>query len=158
MAYNLAMQRRIFGYTEDGGDQSEIASTPFFDKLRAYCDRAILENKIVNNFNHMSRSPVSQLIRTGVVREAFLHAGQPRRRFDEWLDARCAGRKIVPPSLERIQSRSIRIGAGSSSFAAMDPRGRALTIYKEDSTQHFIDAMLSAEVIVLPSPEPSLTG
>jgi hypothetical protein len=36
-------------------------------------------------------------------------------------------------------------------FAAMDPRGRQVTFYEEDRTQHFIEAMLIAEVIV-PTP------
>jgi len=40
-------------------------------------------------------------------------------------------------------------------FAAMDPRGRKVTLYEENSTQHFIEAMLIAEVIIPPSPEPS---
>ncbi len=42
-------------------------------------------------------------------------------------------------------------------FVAMDPRGREVTFYEEDGTQHFIEAMLIAEVIVPPSPEPSQT-
>jgi hypothetical protein len=33
-------------------------------------------------------------------------------------------------------------------FAAMDPRGRELTFYEADGTQHFIEGMLVAEVIV----------
>jgi hypothetical protein len=44
-----------------------------------------------------------------------------------------------------------------SEFVAMDPRGRDVTFYEEDGTQHFIDVMLIAEVIVPPSPEPSET-
>jgi len=42
-------------------------------------------------------------------------------------------------------------------FVAMDPRGREVTFYEEDGTQHFIETMLIAEVIVPPSPEPSRT-
>ncbi|MGC1719806.1 MAG: hypothetical protein WA746_12535 [Isosphaeraceae bacterium] len=42
-------------------------------------------------------------------------------------------------------------------FVAMDPRGREVTFYEEDGTQHFIEAMLIAEVIVPPSQEPSQT-
>ncbi len=42
-------------------------------------------------------------------------------------------------------------------FVAMDPRGREVTFYEEDGTQHFIAAMLIAEVIVPSSPEPSQT-
>ena len=42
-------------------------------------------------------------------------------------------------------------------FVAMDPRGREVTFYEEDGTQHFLEAMLIAEVIVPPSPEPSQT-
>ena len=42
-------------------------------------------------------------------------------------------------------------------FAAMDPRGREVTFYEEDGTQHFIEAMLIAEVVVPPTPEPSET-
>lgn len=40
-------------------------------------------------------------------------------------------------------------------FAAMDPRGREVTFYEADGTQHFVDAILIAEVIVPPSPAPS---
>ena len=40
-------------------------------------------------------------------------------------------------------------------FAAMDPRGREVTFYEEDGTQHFIEAMLIEDVVVRPSPEPS---
>jgi hypothetical protein len=36
-------------------------------------------------------------------------------------------------------------------FAAMDPRGREVTFYEEDGTQHFIEAMLIAEVVVPPA-------
>jgi hypothetical protein len=32
-------------------------------------------------------------------------------------------------------------------FAAMDPRGREVTFYEDDGIQHFIEAMLIAEVI-----------
>ena len=42
-------------------------------------------------------------------------------------------------------------------FVAMDPRGREVTFYAEDDTQHFIEAMLIAEVIVSASTEPSQT-
>ena len=42
-------------------------------------------------------------------------------------------------------------------FAALDPRGREDTFYEEDGTQHFIEAMLIAKVIVPSSPEPSPT-
>ena len=41
--------------------------------------------------------------------------------------------------------------------AAMDPRGREVTFYEQDGTQHFIEAMLIAEVIVPTTPEPSPT-
>jgi hypothetical protein len=53
VTYNLAMQQRIFGYTDDSGEQSEIAATPIFDKLRDYCDRVILDHKIYDDFNNM---------------------------------------------------------------------------------------------------------
>ncbi|MGO9599488.1 MAG: hypothetical protein ACLP7Q_15985 [Isosphaeraceae bacterium] len=42
-------------------------------------------------------------------------------------------------------------------FAAMDPRGREVTFYEEDGTQHFIESMLIAEVVIPPTPEPSET-
>jgi hypothetical protein len=42
-------------------------------------------------------------------------------------------------------------------FDAMDPRGRELTFYEDDGTQHFLEAMLIAEVIVPAPPEPSQT-
>ena len=42
-------------------------------------------------------------------------------------------------------------------FAAMDPRGREVTFYEEDGTQHFIEAVLVAEVIVPPLPETTQT-
>ncbi len=44
-----------------------------------------------------------------------------------------------------------------SEFAAMDPRGHAVTFYEEDGTLHCIEAMLIAEVIVPSAPEPSQT-
>jgi hypothetical protein len=40
-------------------------------------------------------------------------------------------------------------------FAAMDPRGREVTFYQEDGTQHFVDAILIAEVVIPPAPETS---
>jgi len=39
----------------------------------------------------------------------------------------------------------------------MDPCGREVTFYEEDGTQHFIEAMLIAEVVVPPAPDPSET-
>jgi hypothetical protein len=39
----------------------------------------------------------------------------------------------------------------------MDPRGREVTFYEDDGTQHFIEAMLIAEVIGPAPPEPSQT-
>jgi len=42
-------------------------------------------------------------------------------------------------------------------FAAMDPRGLEVTFYEEDGIQHFIEAMLIAEVVVPSTPEPSET-
>ncbi len=40
-------------------------------------------------------------------------------------------------------------------FAAMDPRGREVTFYEADGTQHFVGAILIAEVVVPAAPEPS---
>lgn len=53
--YARDMQRRVFGYVESGGDQSEIASKPIPYKLRDHCDRVLLENKISDNFHQMVR-------------------------------------------------------------------------------------------------------
>ena len=39
--------------------------------------------------------------------------------------------------------------------AAMDPRWREVTFYEQNGTQHFIDTILIAEVIVPPTQEPS---
>jgi len=40
-------------------------------------------------------------------------------------------------------------------FVAIDRRGRKVTFYAGDNTQHFIDAGLIAEVTVSPSQEPA---
>jgi len=40
-------------------------------------------------------------------------------------------------------------------FVAIDRRGREVTFYAGDNTQHFIDAGLIAEVVVVPFQEPA---
>jgi hypothetical protein len=54
-----------------------------------------------------------------------------------------------PFRIIRADGRSFTIN--HPEFAAMDPRGREVTFYEEDGTQHFIEAQLIAEVIV-PTP------
>lgn len=51
--YAANMSRQVFGYVEHNGDQLEIADKPIFYKLSDWCDRAILENKISDHFDHM---------------------------------------------------------------------------------------------------------
>jgi hypothetical protein len=41
-------------------------------------------------------------------------------------------------------------------FMAVAPNGREVTLYEEDSTQHFLDTILIAQLII--PPEPALSG
>jgi hypothetical protein len=65
VGYGLRMKRRVFGYQivatshwfifNTSWAQVEVASQPIHDGLRVYCDRDILENKINDDFNAMTR-------------------------------------------------------------------------------------------------------
>jgi hypothetical protein len=51
--YERLMRERIFGYQEVGSGQVDV-NYPMPNLLRVYCD-SVLENKILDNFAHMTQ-------------------------------------------------------------------------------------------------------
>jgi hypothetical protein len=78
--------------------------------------------------------------------------GEPTTTFSQYRQA-FTKRPLQPFRMILADGRPYTIH--HPEFAAMDPRGREVTLCEEDGTQHFIKAMLIAEVVAPPAPEPS---